>query len=206
VRSAALFYLALLALVLGFATLDTYDRTVELYVAADAATLVIVAAFAWPIRHELVRLFHVPRMDALAWALLLLGPGGFWLINEGLLCVTSDLPGVFVSNPVTELRTAGASTSTVFMLVCVTPPLFEEVAFRGIILEKIRESFGTGPAIVVVSILFSVLHVALLSFVPLAMLAAVLAVLRIRTGSLWPAITGHAFYNLATILSEAGAT
>jgi membrane protease YdiL (CAAX protease family) len=90
----------------------------------------------------------------------------------------------------------------VFLLVCVTPPLLEEAAFRGVILEKIRESFGVRPAAIVVSVLFSVLHLAMLSFVPLAALALVLVALRIRTDSLWPSIVGHALFNLASLLFE----
>ena len=65
-------------------------------------------------------------------------------------------------------------------------------------LENIREVFGTRPAAIVVSVLFAVLHLALLSFVPLAALALVLAALRVRTGSLWPSIAGHALFNSAT--------
>jgi membrane protease YdiL (CAAX protease family) len=202
VRSAAVCYLALLTEVVGFRTFDTGAPTVEWYVAADVAMLVVVIAFAWPIRRELVGLFRAPRMDAVAWALLLLGPTGLWFLNQGLISTIRDLPGVLVSDPIFELRRAGASTGTVFLLVCVTPPLLEEAAFRGVILEKIRESFGVRPAAIVVSVLFSVLHLAMLSFVPLAALALVLVALRIRTDSLWPSIVGHALFNLASLLFE----
>jgi membrane protease YdiL (CAAX protease family) len=116
------------------------------------------------------------------------------------------LPGAFTLDPILELRSAGASTGTIFLLVCVTPPVLEEAAFRGVIFEKIHQSFGTRPAAIVIAILFSVLHLALLSFVPLAALALVLAAVRIRTGSLWPAIAGHALFNLTTMLFEANAT
>jgi membrane protease YdiL (CAAX protease family) len=201
VRSAAVLYLVLLALVLGFGALDTGDWALELYVAADVVMLGAIVAFGWPLRRDILGLFRVPRMDALAWALLVLGPASLWLLNQGLVSMTRDLPGVLVSDPILELRLAGASTWTVVLLVCVSPSLVEEVAFRGVILETIRESFGERPAMVVVSILFSVLHLAMLSFVPLAGLALVLAVLRIRTGSLWPAIAGHALFNLAAVLS-----
>jgi membrane protease YdiL (CAAX protease family) len=202
VRSAAVCYLVLLAVVLGVGAFDAGERTVELYVVGDVATLLVVVAFGWPMRRDLARLLRVPQMDAAAWALLLIGPGGLWLLNQGLISTIAHLPGVLVSDPVAELRAAGASTVTVFLLVCVTPPLLEEAAFRGVILEKIRESFGVRPAAIVVSILFSILHLAMLSFIPLAALALVLAVLRLRTGSVWPAMVGHACFNGATMLFE----
>jgi uncharacterized protein len=203
VRSAAICYLALLAVVLVLRMLDSGDRTLELSVAGDVVMFVIIAAFTWPMRREILALFRLPHMDAVAWLLLLLGPASLWLLNEGFLLATGDMPGVWVSDPILALRLAGASNATVLLLVCVTPPLLEEVAFRGVILEKIRESFGVRPAAVVVSMLFSVLHLAMLSFIPFAALALVLAALRIRTASLWPSIVGHALFNLATLLFAA---
>ncbi len=203
VRSAAVCYLMLLAVVVGARAFDAGDQTITLYAGADAVMLVVVVAFAWPMGRELVRMFRAPHMDAIAWGLLLLGPAGLWLLNFGLLSAVGDLPGILVSDPVQELREAGASTATVFLLVCITPPLLEEAAFRGVILEKIRESFGTRSAAIVVSVLFSVLHMAMLSFIPFAALALVLAALRLRTGSLWPAILGHALFNLAPMLLDA---
>jgi membrane protease YdiL (CAAX protease family) len=142
-------------------------------------------------------------MDAVAWALLLLGPAALWLLNQGLLSTVRDLPGVWVFDPVQDLRAAGASMGTVFVLVCVTPPFLEEAAFRGVILEQLRESFGIRPAAIVVALLFAVLHMAMLSFIPLAGMGLVLAALRIRTRSLWPAIAGHALFNLATMFTTA---
>jgi membrane protease YdiL (CAAX protease family) len=204
VRSAAVCYLALLAEVIVFGSLNPDDLTVLSYVAADVATLVIIVAFAWPTRREIIGLFRLPRMDAVAWTLVVLGPVGLWLFNEGLVFTISDLPGVLVSNPVLDLRRVGASERVVFLLVCVTPPLLEETAFRGVILENIREPFGTRPAAIVVSVLFSILHLAALSFVPFAALALVLAALRFRTGSLWPSIAGHGLFNLATLLLGSG--
>jgi len=204
VRSAGFCYLALLADVVGVRALSASDDTVGLFAAADIMMLVVVVAFAWTIRRGILGLFRIPRMDAVAWALLLLGPAGLWLLNRWLVSTTRYLPGVLLSDPILELRLAGASTWTVFLLVCVTPPVIEEIAFRGVILEQLGKPFGRWPAAVVVSVLFSVLHLAMLSFIPFAALALVLAALRLRTRSLWPAIVGHAMFNFATMFFDVG--
>jgi hypothetical protein len=60
------------------------------------------------------------------------------------------------------------------------------------------KSGGEATAVLVVGLGTAALYAGMWQ----AGLALVLAVLRIRTGSLWPAIAGHAFFNLATILSE----
>jgi len=199
VRLAALLYVMLLAVVIGLQAFDPGLGVVDHYVVGDIAMFLVVAAFAWPIRREILGLFRIPRMDRVAWALLFVAPAGLWLVNVGLIAAL-DLPGALGADPVFELRAGDASTTTVLMLLCVTPPLIEEVAFRGIILENIRESFGARPAAVVTSILFSILHLAVLSFLPFAALAFVFALLRLRTSSLWPAMAGHAIFNLATVL------
>jgi membrane protease YdiL (CAAX protease family) len=200
VRHAALCYLAFLGLVIVTNVLGAEGGTVELYVLGDVLLAVTVVVFAWPVRRSIVGLLRVPRMDRVAWGLLLFGPLSLWLLNTGVVSAISGLPATPVSDPILELYLAGAPTWTVLLLVCVTPPLLEEIAFRGVILEQLRDPFGSRPAVVVVSILFSVIHLAMVSFLPFAALALVLAALRLRTGSLWPAILGHAMFNGATML------
>lgn len=201
VRSAAFCYLTLLVVVVGssFVGWTTTD-----YFVVDLVMATVVGLFAWPLRAVLFNLLRRPQMDALAWALLLLGPPLLWGLNQGLIALVSDVPDVWIGDPVQDLRSVGASAMTIFFLVCVTPPVVEELAFRGLLLESIREPFGTLPAAIVTSALFSILHVALLSFIPLAALALVLAALRMRTGSLWPAIVGHGIFNTITLVVDLG--
>jgi membrane protease YdiL (CAAX protease family) len=188
-------YLGLLGVV-GFATIAGDAIDVRGYLVVDAAFAAIVLAFAVVFRRAIVPLLRLPRMDAHSWILMVAGPAVVWLVNRAVILAISGIPQAFVSDPAVELRAAGASTATVLFFLCVTPPIFEEIAFRGILLEAMRESFGARSAAVVVAVLFSILHVAILSFVPLAGLGVLLAVLRLRSASLWPAVVAHALYNL----------
>jgi len=110
---------------------------------------------------------------------------------------------------------ASASTSVriLFALLAVffAPPV-EEFLFRGVLLTGFGNSWGVGPAALIVTILFAVGHLtevrtywpALLS---ISVLAAVTMALRLRTRSLWPGIGMHAGYNaalMATMLLSAG--
>jgi membrane protease YdiL (CAAX protease family) len=193
-----LFYLLFLGELIAFQNLAGHEASLEPYVVADLVTLGAILVFGWSIRHQMVGLFRLPAMDKVSWSLLLLGTPLAWLVNQGILWMSSGLPTTIDIDIFADLEAAGASALAIFVLTCVTPPLLEEVAFRGIILEAIREPFGTWPAVVVVSVLFSILHLAILSFLPFAGLAIVFGALRIRTGSLWPPVVGHALFNIAS--------
>lgn len=83
-------------------------------------------------------------------------------------------------------------------------PLVEELLFRGALLSALLRRMGTGPAIAVSAVLFACVHLPDLGLlwyaVPnLALLAAVLAWLRLRSGSLWPAVVAHGVNNLLAV-------
>jgi len=88
------------------------------------------------------------------------------------------------------------------MAVVVTVgPLVEEVLFRGVLLSALLRRLRTGWAVAACSLLFALVHLPDLDFlwyaVPdLALLAAMLAWLRLRSGSIWPAVLAHGANNL----------
>lgn len=77
----------------------------------------------------------------------------------------------------------------------------EEILFRGIIFQTIRERFGDIIAIVVLSIFFSLAHyfnpnISTMGFVNIIVAGILLSVLYITTESLWLPISVHFFWNL----------
>lgn len=83
-----------------------------------------------------------------------------------------------------------------FTSIVIIAPITEELAFRGLILDFLREKYGNWPAIIVSSILFGIVH-----FIPVAIAVAtfgglIYGWLRIRTDSLWPGIFCHAIWNI----------
>lgn len=79
--------------------------------------------------------------------------------------------------------------------VAVVAPLAEETLFRGAILAEQRQTQRVATAVVVNGLLFSLMHLNPMAFVPLAIVGALFAHLTVRTMSLWPAIVGHAALN-----------
>lgn len=90
------------------------------------------------------------------------------------------------------------------LVVVSLGPLVEELLFRGALLSALLRRMHTGWAVAISSLLFACVHLPDLGFlwyaVPnLALLAAVLAWLRLRSGSLWPAVVAHGVNNLLAV-------
>jgi membrane protease YdiL (CAAX protease family) len=92
------------------------------------------------------------------------------------------------------------------LVVVSLGPLVEELLFRGALLSALLRRMHAGWAVAVSSLLFACVHLPDLGFlwyaVPnLALLAAVLAWLRLRSGSLWPAVVAHGVNNLLAVVA-----
>ena len=79
--------------------------------------------------------------------------------------------------------------------ICVAAPLCEEALFRGTILQEERKREGVLAAVLINGVLFSAFHVNPVAFVGLAIIGSYLAHLTIVSGSIIPAIVGHATVN-----------
>lgn len=90
------------------------------------------------------------------------------------------------------------------LLVVSLGPLVEELLFRGVLLSALMQRWRVGWAVAISSLLFALVHLQGLDFlwyaVPnLALMAAALAWLRLRSGSIWPAVLMHGVNNLLAV-------
>ena len=94
---------------------------------------------------------------------------------------------------------SGWSLFCLLLLAVVVAPIVEEALFRGILLPVLMKKMGLGTAVVVSSLFFAVIHQHLPSIAPLFVLALVLAMLYIHSGSLWAPIVLHGIFNGVSI-------
>jgi membrane protease YdiL (CAAX protease family) len=86
-------------------------------------------------------------------------------------------------------------------LVCVLVPVAEETFFRGFAYPPLRRRYGALPAMLTTAVVFGVLHVQIVNFLPIALLGFILVLLYERTGSLLPPIVLHSVNNLAALIA-----
>jgi membrane protease YdiL (CAAX protease family) len=87
-------------------------------------------------------------------------------------------------------------------LFALAPAVFEEVAFRGIIFERLRRVLGEREGWLVQAAFFSVLHLSPVIFLTHFAMGLILGWLRIRARSLLPCMILHASWNAASIVLE----
>ncbi len=124
-------------------------------------------------------------------------PGGF-LAALGLFRLANLI--VPVSSKVTESFNENLLSDRVpflQLLFCLTvlPGVFEEIAFRGLLLHGLRRRLRPLWLAVVVGLAFGIFHVALFRFVPTAFLGMLFAGVTMLTGSIFPAMLWHALNN-----------
>lgn len=142
------------------------------------------------------------RYFALAVVLGIAAPVlGGWLTEllAGGQTITQDVQQLGIRTPL-MLRIPLA------LIVISLGPLVEELLFRGVLLSALIQRWGIGWAILSSSLIFALVHLQGLGFlwyaVPdLALLAAGLAWLRLRSNSIWPSVLAHAVNNLLAVLA-----
>ncbi len=97
---------------------------------------------------------------------------------------------------------AGYGWGAVILNVCIEPAIFEEIAFRGIILAGLQRVLSNRDAALVSSLMFMVLHLAVPSFPHLFLIGLALCYLRIRSRSLYPGMLMHFLHNFLIVISE----
>lgn len=125
-----------------------------------------------------------------------------------------------LSMPITELipmpetlermfeELMGDGNVFMFLAAVVAAPIFEELIFRGIILDGFLRNYSKWPAIIMSSLIFGVAHLNPWQFVVAFLLGIFLGWIYYRTRSILPCIAIHVFANgssfLATYLFDLG--
>lgn len=88
-----------------------------------------------------------------------------------------------------------------FLSTAVVPALVEEFGCRGVMFGLLKEH-SEGAAIIVTAVIFGVIHGNFVQIPFAFMVGLVLAVIRLKTGTLWVAIAVHFCNNLVSVIFE----
>jgi membrane protease YdiL (CAAX protease family) len=82
----------------------------------------------------------------------------------------------------------------------ILAPVFEEVLFRGIILRGFLKNYSVKTAVIMSSLFFGIIHLNIVQGFLATLLGLIIAIIFVKTGSLWLCIAAHAFNNLLSVL------
>jgi len=86
-----------------------------------------------------------------------------------------------------------------FLIVAIVAPVAEEALFRGMLYGYLRKRYPLRTAVGISAVLFALMHFTPPVIPPLLVLGVALALVRERTGSVYPPIALHAFNNAIAV-------
>jgi membrane protease YdiL (CAAX protease family) len=167
------------------------------------ATLVhaaVILCFAARYSHEILALLR-PTFDQHAGKMLAIA-AAVQFVLLGAVFYLLEKTGIPFERITDEMKRHDYTLWQLLVLYSLAPALYEEIAFRGIIFERLRRVLGERESWLVQAALFSVLHLSPVIFPTHFAMGLIFGWLRVRTGSLIPGMILHAAWNAANILLE----
>ena len=166
--------------------------SINMAVFGGAAWLMILR-YRLPVRETLSLRAPPPA----AWLGVLIGAPAGLVLADGIVRVAS------LAMPIPEewieamAETMGVDLPLWQMLIFFTvlPGIFEEVAFRGVLLHGLKSRLSPVRLALVAGVVFGFFHVDLFRIPPTAFLGVLLVVAVVRSGSIFPAMAWHALHN-----------
>ena len=156
--------------------------------------LVVWAFFVqWRNKVRLRTLFALPRIGKYWWVVLGMVPV-LLVFSLGASILTASFFPSYVENAEIDTSTNALALA---LTVAVIPPVVEELIFRGLLLERWAAAWRVGTAVIVQAIFFGILHV---DPIGAGVFGLVLALVYLRSRSLWPPIVMHALNNGLVLL------
>ncbi len=162
---------------------------------------VIILAFAVRYRGEIIGLLRPSAFDrAAAIKLAIAAAVQFGALGAAFYLLESA--GVPFERITDEIQRHDYALWQLMLFYSLAPALLEEVAFRGILFNRLQVVLGEREGWLVQAAFFSVLHLSPVIFVTHFAMGLIFGWLRMRTGSLIPGMILHAAWNAACILME----
>ena len=158
-----------------------------------AAAWLMIARYRLPVRETLSLKAPPPA----AWLGVLIGAPAGLVLADGVVRLASlamPIPEAWIE---AMAETLGADIPVWQMLFffAVLPGIFEEIAFRGVLLHGLRSRLEPVQLVLVAGIVFGFFHVDLFRIPPTSLLGVLLVIAVIRSGSIYPAMAWHALHN-----------
>lgn len=162
---------------------------------------IVILGFAVRYRKDIVALLRPSTFDRNARKMLAIAT----VIQFALLGAVFYLleqTGIPFERITDEMQRHDYALWQLLALYSLAPAVFEEIAFRGIIFDRLRRVLGEREGWLVQAALFSALHLSPVIFPTHFAMGLIFGWLRMRTGSLIPGMVLHAAWNAAIILLE----
>lgn len=202
VRNISYFFFALLAYILILHFLDFYDDYISLFI-ADSLFAIIVLIFFGLTYKTSIRLFNFRRFNSgLVIKIILIAIILAIIVHYLAQFLNQNVFNKSDAIYFNQFKDSPAPLLFSIISISVFPAIFEEMAFRGILFDEAYKITGLKPTILITSILFTLMHLSLLSSLWLFPLALFFGYLRAKYNTLFYGMIGHFVYNSSIVLIQ----
>ena len=164
----------------------------------SAALAAVTVAFALARASWLRDLYRSPGFSLRGYALVLLAAPVVLGLVVGYVAGLEKLFHVHMPDEVDPLRSHGLAPA--LALIVIGPPVFEELAFRGLMYTGLRKTLRVSESFIISSFAFALLHLSIPSLLTHFPLGLYLCWLRHTSGRLWPGMFAHALHNAGVVV------
>lgn len=192
---ALTYYFAFLAIILPLLAIGASLSGIDVadWLALGLALTTLAAA-----PRQMLPLLRPPRLTAAGVALSV---GAVAAVFGYVQLAASFAPSLFTDDVIIAYLLDGRSLVATLLSMAVLPVVAEELLFRGVILEGLLSVFDRRAAIITSAALFVTIHLSPLNILHIGALGLLFAVVRLRTGSIYPSMLLHGAYNAAITLA-----
>ncbi len=126
-----------------------------------------------------------------------------------LMVVSLNIISTYINHPVIKILEVTPyyfpefSIYEIFMAIitlCVIPAVFEEILFRGIVLDELLHKFSVIKTCIITSLIFSFIHLDYTNIIPQFILSIFLCNITLSAKSVYPSVIAHLGYNLFSFI------
>ena len=164
-----------------------------------AAAWLMIARYGLPVRETL----SLRKPPPAAWVGVLIGAPAGLVLADGVVRLASlamPIPEEWIE-AMAEAFGADIPAWQMLVFFAILPGIFEEVAFRGVLLHGLKSRLKPVQLVLVAGIAFGFFHVDLFRIPPTSFLGVLLVITVLRTGSIYPAMAWHALHNALALSS-----
>jgi membrane protease YdiL (CAAX protease family) len=161
----------------------------------------VIVTFAARYRTEIIPLLQPSTFDGNARKMLAIA-AAVQFVALGAVFYLLERTGIPFERITDEMKRHDYGLWQLLVLYSLAPAVFEEIAFRGVIFDRLRSVLGEREAWLVQGAFFSILHLSPVIFPTHFAMGLIFGWLRIRTGSLLAGMILHASWNAVNILLE----
>ncbi|WP_223818202.1 CPBP family intramembrane glutamic endopeptidase [Mucilaginibacter rubeus] len=200
-KQTALFY-CIYILVCALSSFVDYFKTIGWFLVIEiiiAGTAVIFFAYNWANCKKLLRWpsFSFPKLAAY---------GAFAMTSALLIHYIANWVNVIVFSRdyyyYSIFADSPGSAYLIIFFTAITPALFEELGFRGYLLQSLLNIADTGQAVFISAFLFAIIHLSFISLFWLIPFALFLGYTRVKENTIWYGVFFHFCFNLTACLFE----